>query len=113
MVENAGILENMIGNYYPNSDSRVAPISIENETKVMRNIGKMCAKAIQAFPRSFKDDFEMLDSNELTQNQRNAKTFTLHERQALMDLGQLTDWIMEALMQKPQVSIELLKGKLG
>ena len=55
----------------------------------------------------------MLDSNELTQNQRNAKTFTLHERQALMDLGQLTDWIMEALMQKPQVSIEMLKGKLG
>ena len=46
MVENAGILENMIGNYYPNSDSRVAPISIENETKVMRNIGRMCAKAI-------------------------------------------------------------------
>ena len=46
MVENAGILENMIGNYYPDSDSRVAPISIENETKVMRNIGRMCAKAI-------------------------------------------------------------------
>ena len=55
----------------------------------------------------------MLDSNELTQNQRNAKMFTLYERQALMDLGQLTDWIMEALMQQPQVSLKMLKGKLG
>ena len=55
----------------------------------------------------------MLDSKQFTQNQRNAITYTLYERKALMDLGQLTDRIMEALMQQPQVSIEMLKGKLG
>ena len=46
MVENAGILESMIGSYYPDSDTKVAPISIENEMKVTRNIARMCAKAI-------------------------------------------------------------------
>ena len=55
----------------------------------------------------------MLDNKQLTQNQRNAITYTLYERQALMNLGQLTDWIMEVLMQQPQVSIVVLKGKLG
>ena len=39
-------LESLIGSYTPKSDQRIPPIDIENETKVMRQIAKMCAKAI-------------------------------------------------------------------
>ena len=46
VVENLGMVENMIRTYLPDTETRVVPISIENEMKVMKNIGKMCAKAI-------------------------------------------------------------------
>ena len=88
----------MTSTYRPESGQKVAPISIENETKVMRNIAKMCTKAIQAFPRSLKEDYKLLDSKNLTQNQRNAITYTIREREALGGLGSFSDWIKGTLM---------------
>ena len=44
--EKALWLESLVGSYTPKSDQRIPPIDIENETKVMRQIAKMCAKAI-------------------------------------------------------------------
>ena len=73
----------------------------------------MCAKAIQAFPRTFQEDYEQLQTTPLSFNQRNALKYTLHERHALIKLVNLSEWISATLLLEPQEAVQALKGKLG
>ena len=90
-VENAGLLESMVGVFQPNSGLKVSPISLENEVKAMKNLGKMCAKAIQAYPKSFQEDYDSLETEELSFNKKNALKYTLYERKALIELAELSE----------------------
>ena len=75
-----------------------APVSVNNELRVLKELTRMCYSRLHNYPSTLKSDLGLLKTGNLTKNQRNALTVTIEEKRELQDLIRKTDIIIDLLL---------------
>lgn len=75
----------------------IPTISIQNERNVWQRIRAMCIESLARYPASLGEDYEMLKREDLTFNERNCVLFRSGEKEILVFLLDLGEYVLKLL----------------
>ena len=75
-------------------------ISKRNEKKVWESIKSMCEEGLSRYPSTLEEDMEILQRDNLTFNERNCTLFRSGEKEILVFLIEMADYVLVLLEMK-------------
>ena len=75
-------------------------ISKNNEIKVWVSIKRLCEQALSDYPNTYEEDMEILQRDNLTFNERNCVLFRSGEKEILIFLMDMADYVLNLLEMK-------------
>jgi hypothetical protein len=78
----------------------VPSISKRNERKVWERIRQMSEEALARYPQTLAEDYEILKRTDLTFNERNCTLFRSGEKEILVFLMEMADYVLNLLSMK-------------
>mmetsp|Transcript_5762 Transcript_5762/g.10286 ORF Transcript_5762/g.10286 Transcript_5762/m.10286 type:complete len:577 (-) Transcript_5762:40-1770(-) len=82
--------------------SRVPPISIKNELRVLQRLKNLAQEGLEAYPETLAHDEALLETTDLTQNQRNCVLMRKGEKEILHWFIKFVDTVTPLLNLQPK-----------
>ena len=71
----------------------VQPLSIKNELAVMGAIDMICRGSLQKYPTTLEEDKKRMESEDLTQNERNVLTLIMREKNVMNSIIESAEYV--------------------
>jgi len=78
----------------------IPTISKHNERKVWRSIKNLSAEGLARYPQAYEEDMELLKNPNLSFNERNCILFRSGEKEILIFLMEMADYVLDLLNMK-------------
>ncbi len=78
----------------------IPTISKQNERKVWQRIKQMCSTSLSLYPQTLEEDYELLKNPDLSFNERNCILFRSGEKEILVFLNEMADYVLNLLSMK-------------